>query len=106
MKKFLFLVFAALMSANVFGQAPTQAYLDYMNGLENYVQNDLYGKVAAVLYDVDELPPAGDYINFVKQIKRNRWIFEENAVGLMLRKERCQDFYQYHACTVGRPLHR
>lgn len=83
MKKFLFLVFAALMSANVFGQAPTQAYLNYMSGLENYVQNDLYGKVAAVLYDVDELPPAGDYINFVRQIKKEiDGFLEENAAGL------------------------
>lgn len=69
MKKFLFLLFAALMSANVFGQAPTQAYMDYMTGLENYVQNDLYGKVAAVLYDVEELPASDDYFKFVKNIK-------------------------------------
>ncbi|WP_373521654.1 TlpA family protein disulfide reductase [Aquiflexum sp.] len=54
-----------------------------MNGLENYVQNDLYGKVAAVLYDVDELPPAEDYINFVKQIKKELDAYlKENSSGL------------------------
>jgi thiol-disulfide isomerase/thioredoxin len=54
-----------------------------MNGLENYVQNELYGKVAAVLYDVDELLPAEDYINFVQQIKKELDGFlKDNAAGL------------------------
>jgi thiol-disulfide isomerase/thioredoxin len=83
MKKFLYLILLVFISANVHGQTPTQAYLDYMNGLENYVQNDLYGKVAAVLYDVDELPPAEDYISFVREIKMEIDSFlEENSSGL------------------------
>jgi thiol-disulfide isomerase/thioredoxin len=77
------LIFSILFGVQAYSQSPTQAYLDYMNGLENYVQNDLYGKVAAVLYDVDDLPPAEDYINFVKQIKKELDGFlEKNTVGL------------------------
>jgi thiol-disulfide isomerase/thioredoxin len=72
-----------LFGVSSYGQAPTQAYLDYMNGLESYVQNDLYGKVAAVLYDVDDLPPAEDYINFVTQIKKEiEEFYQKNSVGL------------------------
>ncbi len=84
MKKSLFLfLICVLIGVNSYGQAPTQAYLDYMNGLENYVQNDLYGKVAAVLYDVDELPPSEDYITFVRQIKKELEVYlEDNSAGL------------------------
>lgn len=72
-----------LFGVSSYGQAPTQAYLDYMNGLESYVQNDLYGKVAAVLYDVDDLPPAEDYINFVTQIKKEiEEFYQKNSGGL------------------------
>lgn len=79
---YLFLI-CVLLGFNSYGQAPTQAYLDYMNGLESYVQNDLYGKVAAVLYDVDDLPPAEDYINFVTQIKKEiEEFYQKNSGGL------------------------
>lgn len=82
-------LFCILLGYNTYGQAPTQAYLDYMNGLENYVQNDLYGKVAAVLYDVDELPPAEDYINFVKQISKELDAYlEENSSGLEVSEKK------------------
>lgn len=103
MKKFLYLILLVFVSANVHGQAPTQAYLDYMNGLENYVQNDLYGKVAAVLYDVDELPPAEDYINFVKQIKKELdGYLEENASGLEIsEKEQAKVFTNTMLVQLG-----
>jgi thiol-disulfide isomerase/thioredoxin len=79
---YLFLI-CVLLGFNSYGQAPTQVYLDYMNGLESYVQNDLYGKVAAVLYDVDDLPPAEDYIDFVTQIKKEiEEYYQKNSVGL------------------------
>lgn len=84
MKKpsFLFLLWI-LFGFGAYGQEPTQAYLDYMNGLESYVQNDLYGKVAAVLYDVDDLPAAGDYISFVGEIKKEIVAFyQKNSAGL------------------------
>ncbi len=82
-KPFFLLIFSILVFVKAHGQSPTQAYMDYMNGLENYVQNELYGKVAAVLYDVDELLPAEDYINFVQQIKKELDGFlKDNAAGL------------------------
>jgi len=82
-KPFSLFLLWILFGFSSYGQAPTQAYLDYMNGLESYVQNDLYGKVAAVLYDVDDLPPAGDYIDFVTQIKKEiEEFYQINSVGL------------------------
>jgi len=82
-KPIFLLIFSILVIVKGYGQSPTQAYMDYMNGLENYVQNDLYGKVASVLYDVDDLPAVEDYIKFVKQIKKELdGYLEENAVGL------------------------
>ncbi|SMD42018.1 Thioredoxin-like [Aquiflexum balticum DSM 16537] len=82
-KPFSLFLLWILVGFSSYGQAPTQAYLDYMNGLESYVQNDLYGKVAAVLYDVDDLPPAGDYIDFVTQIKKElEEYYQKNSVGL------------------------
>ena len=83
------LLFSLLIGVQAYGQTPTQAYVDYMNGLENYVQNDLYGKVAAVLYDADELPPVEDYINFVKQIKKEiDGFLENNAAGLQASEKK------------------
>jgi thiol-disulfide isomerase/thioredoxin len=82
-KPFSLFILWILVGFSSYGQAPTQAYLDYMSGLESYVQNDLYGKVAAVLYDVDDLPPAEDYINFVTQIKKEiEEFYQKNSVGL------------------------
>ena len=49
-------------------QTPSQAYIDLMASLEEYVQGDLYGKVSSVLYDPEVIPPAEDYINFCKQV--------------------------------------
>ena len=79
---FLFFAFSAQHSA--FAQTPTQAYLDYMSGLENYVQNDLYGKVSAVLYDTESAPSAEEFILFSKGVKEEIGKFySQNSTGLL-----------------------
>lgn len=79
---FLFFAFSAHLTANA--QTPTQAYLDYMTGLENYVQNDLYGKVSSVLYDAGEGPSAEKYVQFCKGIKEEiGQFYEQNSKGLL-----------------------
>jgi len=79
---FLFFAFTARMTA--YAQSPTQAYLDYMSGLENYVQNDLYGKVSAVLYDAEAAPSAEEYIQFCKGVKEEiGQFYEQNSKGLL-----------------------
>jgi thiol-disulfide isomerase/thioredoxin len=50
-------------------QQQTQAYQSFKSKVEAYIQDDLYGKVSAVLFDVDEAPLPVDYINFSKQVK-------------------------------------
>ena len=78
----LFFTFLAHLSASA--QTPTQAYLDYMSGLENYVQNDLYGKVSAVLYDTESAPSAEEFILFSKGVKEDIGKFySQNSTGLL-----------------------
>jgi len=80
----LFLFFAVSISLSAFGQTPTKAYLDYMSGLESYVQNDLYGKVSTVLYDAESAPTAEEFILFCNEVKKDIGIFyEKNSVGLL-----------------------
>ncbi|MCH6199862.1 TlpA family protein disulfide reductase [Aquiflexum sp. LQ15W] len=79
---FLFFTFSAHMTASA--QAPTQAYLDYMSGLENYVQNDLYAKVSTILYDAEAAPSAEEYIQFCKGVKAEiGQFYEQNSKGLL-----------------------
>lgn len=78
----LFFTFSAHLTASA--QTPTQAYLDYMSGLENYVQNDLYGKVSAVLYDTESAPSAEEFILFSKGVKEDIGKFySQNSTGLL-----------------------
>ena len=78
----LFFTFSAHLTASA--QTPTQAYLDYMSGLENYVQNDLYGKVSAVLYDSESAPSAEEFIVFCKEVKQEIGKFyDQNSKGLL-----------------------
>lgn len=78
----LFFTFSAHLTASA--QTPTKAYLDYMSGLENYVQNDLYGKVSTILYDAEAAPSADDYIQFCKGVKDEiGQFYEQNSKGLL-----------------------
>lgn len=83
---FLFFAFTAHLTA--YAQSPTQAYLDYMSGLENYVQNDLYGKVSAVLYDAEAAPSAGEYIQFCIGIKEEiGQFYQVNSKELLVQEK-------------------
>jgi thiol-disulfide isomerase/thioredoxin len=80
----LFVFFAFMAHLTAYGQSPTQAYLAYMSGLENYVQNDLYGKVSVVLYDTESAPSAEEYILFSKGVKEEIGKFyTQNSTGLL-----------------------
>jgi thiol-disulfide isomerase/thioredoxin len=69
MIKFLssFLI-AFIFSFQTYSQEPSPAYLDYMKGLENLIQNELYGQVSEILYDVEEAPSQESYISFCKEV--------------------------------------
>lgn len=64
----LFLL-AFILSLRVFAQEASPAYMEYMKGLENLIQNELYGQVSQVLYDSEEVPTTASYISFCKEVQ-------------------------------------
>jgi thiol-disulfide isomerase/thioredoxin len=64
-------IFAFIFSLQANGQEASPAYLEYMRGLENLIQNELYAQVSEILYDVEDTPDPEVYIDFCKGIKQN-----------------------------------
>ncbi len=82
------LVLLAFFLQDAFAQQPTQAYQSFKSKVEGYIQDDLYGKVSAVLFDADEAPLAVDYINFSKQVKAEMYAMLEKEVKSMSESEK------------------
>lgn len=84
----LFLFLGLLFSLTVKAQDYSESYVSYMSGLENYVQNDLYGKVSSVLYDVEDAPSKEDFIVFVKEIQKEMNQFYLDNAGELMEDEK------------------
>jgi thiol-disulfide isomerase/thioredoxin len=69
-------------------QQQSQAYQSFKSKVEGYIQDDLYGKVSAVLFDVDEAPLPVDYINFSNQVKSEMNVMLDQEVKSMSEKEK------------------
>jgi thiol-disulfide isomerase/thioredoxin len=69
-------------------QSFSDNFVDYMAGLESYVQNELYGQVSEFLYDVEETPKGEDFISFVLNIKRGLDQYHQERVGSLEEDER------------------
>ncbi len=89
LKGVLTILIALTLSLSVNAQ---QSYSDnfvgYMSGLENYVQNDLYGKVSEFLYDVEDTPKGSDFIDFVANVKKDLENFHQERVSGLQEDER------------------
>lgn len=84
----LFLFLGLFFSLTVKAQDYSESYVNYMSGLENYVQNDLYGKVSSVLYDVEDAPSKEDFISFVKEIQKEMNQFYLDNAGELIEDEK------------------
>ncbi|GAB2619510.1 TlpA family protein disulfide reductase [Belliella aquatica] len=84
----LFLFLGLFFSLTVKAQDYSESYVNYMSGLENYVQNDLYGKVSSVLYDVEDAPSKEDFISFVKEIQKEMNQFYLDNAGELMEDEK------------------
>jgi thiol-disulfide isomerase/thioredoxin len=87
-KLILFLFFGLFISLTVSAQDYSESYVTYMSRLENYVQNELYGKVSSVLYDVEDTPAKEDFIAFVKEIQEEMNQFYLDNAGELMENEK------------------
>ncbi|WP_382386920.1 TlpA family protein disulfide reductase [Fontibacter flavus] len=80
MKKLMLPFLMLTLAFSSWAQAPSSGYMEYMAGLQNLIQNDLYGKISAVLYDVEEAPAPDAYITFCKEMDQElRGYFEQHS---------------------------
>lgn len=83
MKKLLLSLLTLSIAFNSWAQAPSAPYMEYMAGLQNLIQNDLYSKISAVLYDVEEAPAPDAYISFCKGMDQElRDYYEQHSKKL------------------------
>ncbi|PSL00486.1 thioredoxin-like protein [Cecembia rubra] len=71
MKRILLILIFLLSGGQLFAQGPSQGFLEYMNGIQQLIQNDLYNKVSAVLYDVEETPKQSVFLDFCKNVEKD-----------------------------------
>ena len=83
----LFLL-AFIFSLKLFAQEASPAYLEYMKGLENLIQNELYGQVSEILYDAEEVPNTASYISFCKEVQGKLDEYYQQYAGSMEANER------------------
>ncbi|SNS44029.1 Thioredoxin-like [Belliella buryatensis] len=69
-------------------QSFSDNFVEYMAGLESYVQNELYGQVSEFLYDVEETPNGEYFISFVLNIKQGLDQYHQDRVGSLEEDER------------------
>lgn len=80
MKKLMLSLLGLTFAFSSWAQAPSSGYMEYMAGLQNLIQNDLYGKISAVLYDVEEAPAPDAYITFCKEMDQElRGYYEQHS---------------------------
>ncbi|MDX5477787.1 MAG: TlpA family protein disulfide reductase [Cyclobacteriaceae bacterium] len=80
MKKLMLSLLMLTLAFSSWAQAPSSGYMEYMAGLQNLIQNDLYGKISAVLYDVEEAPAPDAYITFCKEMDQElRGYYEQHS---------------------------
>jgi thiol-disulfide isomerase/thioredoxin len=87
MHRYLF-IFALIFSFQANAQEPSPAYLEYMRGLENLIQNELYAQVSEILYDAEDTPDPEVYIDFCKGIKQNLNDYYVQFENRLLENER------------------
>lgn len=71
MKRILLFLITLFIGGQLYAQEPSRGFLDYMNGLQQLIQNDLYGRVSEVLYDVEETPKQNEFLDFCKNVERD-----------------------------------
>lgn len=80
--KAMFLVLV-LMTTSLVINAQPDTYKNYKKKVGNYIQNELYGRIAKVLFDVEVAPEANEFIEFSKTVQDDLDIFlVENGDGL------------------------
>lgn len=71
MKRILLFLITLLIGGQLYAQGPSQGFLEYMNGIQQLIQNDLYGRVSEVLYDVEETPKQSVFLDFCKNVEKD-----------------------------------
>jgi thiol-disulfide isomerase/thioredoxin len=97
------LIFTFILSLQANAQESSPAYLEYMRGLENLIQNELYAQVSEILYDVEDTPDPEVYIDFCKGIKQNLHSYYVEFEDRLLENERksAQQFSEAMLIQLG-----
>ena len=71
MKRTLASFLLGLFMYPVFAQAPSEAFMAYMNDMQRLIQEDLYTRISMVMYDTEEIPDQETFIEFSKGVEKD-----------------------------------
>ena len=103
MKHILLFLITLLIGSQLYAQGPSQGFLGYMTEMQQLIQNDLYGKVSEILYDVEETPTQSVFLDFCKNVEGDfQTYYSKYAEKLSLEeKEEAANFTQTMMIQLG-----